>query len=142
MPNHFGRSFNNIENEHLLTTLDTLESQGCVYCKLYNAQEDVAHLYRLSFKPDEIFRFVEAMYAYEEFRGFRRQDYSPEDALEEISSAKIQTRVEEYNNWAEEEGHEDLLYCPAAFYGRDLEALLTTHHPDRQEKIPRKIWTE
>ena len=137
MPNHFGRSFNNIESDQLLLDLKTLENQGCIYHRLYDDEIDGFNLYRLEFTPAEIFRFVEAMYAFEEFSGFTRQGYAPEKALTEISSEKIQDRVREYNQWAENEDVSDQKYCPAAFYGKELGSLMTTHDPDRHELIPR-----
>jgi hypothetical protein len=137
MPNHFGRSFNNIESEQLLTDLETLENQGCIYNPLYDDDIDDFSLYRIELTPAEIFRFVEAMYAYEEFSGFTRQGYSPAEALDSISSEKIRSRVEEYNKWAEGVEERPEQYCPAAFYGRELESLMTGNSPDRYEKIPR-----
>jgi hypothetical protein len=135
MPNHFGRSFNNID-EPFIEDLKTLEEQGCIYDPFYDEDVDGFSLYRIELTPAEIFQFVEAMYAYEEFRGFTRQGYSPAEALEEISSGKIKERVRKYNEWADEEDP-DLQYSPAAFYGRDLELIMTGNEPERYEKVPR-----
>lgn len=128
MAEFFGREFSEIDWFYL-EKLHTLEDEGCVYDRFWREDLEKFDYCRIQFNPDEIVEFVDAIHAYDEFLEYANEGYSSETALEKISNSKIRERVKEYNEWAEA----DQEYCPAAFYGGELEALLTGSETERYE---------
>lgn len=128
MAEFFGREFSELD-WFFLEKLHTLEDEGCVYDRFWREDLEKFDYCRIQFNPDEIVEFVDALHAYDEFLEYVSEGYSRETALEKISNSKIRERVKEYNEWAEE----DQEYCPAAFYGGELEALLTGSEMERYE---------
>lgn len=124
----FGREFNQID-WFFLEKLHTLEDDGCVYERFWREDLEKFDYCRIQFEPDEIVEFVDAIHAYDEFSRYMNGGHSRETALEKISNSKIRERVKEYNKWADA----DQAYCPAAFYGGELEALFTGSETERYE---------
>lgn len=132
MVNYFGRSFDNLDRTFTEDLWD-LQEKGCVYTQLPNRDTGKHGICRIQFNPEEIVQYVDAMSAYDEFLGYKKQGHSSKKALEKISNNKIKRRVKEYNEWTEEIGQKDTMFSPASFYTSELESLLCGGKPDRYE---------
>ena len=132
MVEYFDTEFNNI-GRPLAKDLQTLEDQGCTYVQFWRKEIEEFGFCRVQFEPGEIVEYVDAMRAYDEYRGNVDQGYKRDEALKKISSAKFRRRVEKYNEWTEKEGQPETKYSPAAFYGEELESLVCGTREDRYE---------
>lgn len=134
MPKLFNHEFNYL-NLSFIEDLYTLEREGAIYAEIYTVETESFELCRILLNPTEIYGFVEASIAYDEFDKNLRINKDPNKALDKISNSVIKARVIDYNNTI---GEEDTLFCFAAFMGGDLEELLCGGLPDRYEILKRR----
>jgi REase_DpnII-MboI len=95
--------------------------------------------YRISLKPDEIFQFVEASIAYQEFQQATINGAGFEEALAAISKPEIAERVRSYGNYGHSSipgGTVDIRGCHASFYPDGMEELLCGGIRSRYEALP------
>lgn len=125
---YFGERFDSINNRHHLADLQTLEDYNCIYAGFYLEGEEGVRLCRVELKPEEINEYVESLISYNEYLSYREQGYSKEKAAKGISNKKMRERVQNSDSFA-----------PAAFYSKELEALLCGLRSDRYEIIPESV---
>jgi len=130
----FNREFEHLE-PRILDDLRTLESEGAVYYQFWREESQDSRFCRIRFTPSEIVEYVDALSAFDEFKGLLAGHNNPHIALADISNARIKKRVIEYNEWAAGMGHDYLAFCLAAFIGEDLEDLVCGGVPSRYEYL-------
>lgn len=125
--------------------LRTLEKEGAIYSEFADRDAEGKFLgtftrYRVKFEPSEIFEFVEAHIAEQEFlKALKRtQDFTA--AVLAITNPKYRTRVTEYGNFGKtrlaDGSTDDIRGCSASFLGPELEALVCGARQHRYERMP------
>ncbi len=120
--------------------LITLEKEGAVYANFYEEKTGNFKYYRIKFLPKEIFEYVEAIVAQQQyFEGMKKWNGNFDQALECISNKQIAERVKTYESYAVIDGKKikvDIRGCEASFLPRELEALVCGRRPERYELLP------
>lgn len=127
----FGRQFYHTDAE-LLQDLNTLELEGALYAYKWSDEDNEFRYTRVRLTPSETVAYVDAATAYEEFERHFQNCGDPVMSLNRVSNTKIKRRVQEYNEWAEQ-NQPEIKFCFAAFLGDDLEDLACSIVPGRHE---------
>lgn len=124
----------------LAEALITLEKEGAVYSHFWDEASQTFKYYRIRFLPREIFEYVEAHIAQQEFDDAIADGADFEAALRAIRDPLIRERVYSYGNFGKlrmRDGVvEDIRGCAASFYPPEIEALVCGQRPDRYELLP------
>lgn len=127
--------------------LITLEREGAIYSHFAiegTLKEDGScdfGYYKIPFRPDEIFGFVEACLAYQAFSNARREGADFDEALEAIEP-EIAERVRQYGSLGpgQSEFSDGTVFdnrgCFASFLPLGMESLVCGGRPDRYEALP------
>lgn len=135
----FGHEFKELLPGHA-SNLITLEKEGAIYVKHFDEKNKKFNLYKIKFLPDEIFEYVEAQIAQQEFFENRKKYGDFNKALEKISNKKIIERVKSYKAISKDgkDFTEEFRGNFASFMGPELEELLCFHtNSVRYELLPR-----
>lgn len=134
----FGHRFVDLPGN--IEDLITLEKEGAIYSHFWNEDEKTFGYYRIPFLPAEIYQFVEAHVAKQEFDSALKAGASFEEALAKIANQDIAQRVRCYGNYGHSrlrDGNEDdIRGCAASFYPPEMEALVCGLRHDRYEPLP------
>ncbi|PSL56802.1 hypothetical protein B0I31_103559 [Saccharothrix carnea] len=140
----FGHLFKNILPE-FAENLRALETEGAIYADFADYDSSGKHIgtfsrYRIKFTPAEIFEFVEAHLAHQEFAEALTLTGDFTAAVLAISKEKYRRRVTEYSNYGNGRLATgkivDIRGCFASFVGPDMEALICGAIPERYEAVP------
>jgi len=93
----FGHSF--LELRGNIEDLITLERDGAIYSHFWHEESQAFRYYRIRLLPKEIFEYVEAQLARQEFIKATMDGADLEGALAAISNAEIRERVRSYGNY-------------------------------------------
>jgi hypothetical protein len=134
----FGHRF--VDLPELIANLITLEKEGAVYAHLWDDEVQTFRYYRIPLLPVEIYQYVEAHVAKQQFDDAWRAGASFDDALTAITNPETAERVKAYGD----RGHStlkngtvlDIRGCAASFYPQGMEELLCGQRPDRYELLP------
>ncbi len=125
--------------------LRTLEAEGAIYAEFADPESDrggraTFTRYRVVFTPAEIFEYVEASLAEQEFIAALGKTGDFTASVLAIRSDKYRKRITEYGNYGKSRtrhGDEwDIRGCTASFLGEDLEALVCGLRRDRYVPMP------
>lgn len=125
--------------------LRSLETEGAMYADFADHQPDsdgktTFTRYRVAFTPAEIYGYVEALLAEQEFIAAFDKTGDFTASVLAIRDEKYRTRIAEYGNYGKsrtKDGQEwDIRGCTASFLGEDLEALVCGLKPDRYVAMP------
>jgi REase_DpnII-MboI len=142
----FGHLFEEFPSE-FAEELITLEREGSIYSHFAlegTEREDGTcdfGYYKIPFRPDEIFGFVEACLAYQAFNRARAAGASFDEALEAIEPG-IAERVRQYGSLGPGQSQLrdgtvfDNRGCLASFLPPGMESLVCGGRPDRYEALP------
>jgi REase_DpnII-MboI len=141
----FGHQFHNFP-AGLAQDLITLEREGAIYSHFADEakgpdENDLWEFryYRIQLTPPEVFQYVEAQLAYQEFHDAHAAGASFEAALDAISDSTIAERVRGYHDGGRSRLKDgtiiDLRGCAASFYPPGMEALLCGRRRDRYEEL-------
>lgn len=121
--------------------LITLEKEGAIYSNFHDEKTDSFKYYRIKFLPNEIFEYVEAIVAQQQyFEGFLKTNGNFDQALEFVNNKQIAERVRTYESYVEKNDKTievDIRGCQASFLSRELEKLVCGQKPERYELLPR-----
>jgi len=130
----------------LAEDLITLEREGSIFSHFADPGSEqpdgtaTFSYYRIPLRPDEIFQYVEASLAFQEFNDALRRGKSFEEALRAISKPEIAERVERYGNYGRTKLKSgstiDLRGCHASFYPDGMEDVLCGGVRSRYEALP------
>jgi hypothetical protein len=128
----------------LAEDLVTLEREGAVYSHFADRGSEqpdgtaTFSYYRVPLLPAEVFQFVEASIAYQEFHAALAGGASFDAALLAIANPEIAERVKTYGGYGREDDgtRVDIRGCHASFYPDGMEDLLCGHERDRYEALP------
>lgn len=129
----------------LAEDLITLEKEGALYAHFADEGPDADGNWdfgyvRISLLPSEIYQFVEASLAYQEFHDALAQGADFDGAIRAISDPEIAERVVRYGDYGRtklDDGTEiDIRGCHASFYPPGMEALVCGQRPDRYQRLP------
>ncbi|MCE0764770.1 hypothetical protein LWC35_17915 [Pseudonocardia kujensis] len=139
----FGHTFRNILTG-LADDLISLEREGAIYSNFAIRDEDGEFSgefarYRIEFYPAEIFQYVEAHLAYQQYSEEYERTGDFAAAVLAISNPKYQRRVVEYGDYGngrlKDGGRIDNRGCLASFIGDELEALTCGLRPERYQLV-------
>lgn len=134
----FGHSF--LVLRGLAEDLITLEKEGAIYSHFWDEGSDTFKYYRVRFLPKEVFQYVEAHIAHQQFHDALASEATFEEALAAIHDPDIRARVLSYGNLGKTQLRDgtvdDLRGCAASFYPPEIEALVCGQRPDRYELLP------
>ncbi len=134
----FGHEFRLLPS--LAEDLITLEREGCIFSHFWDENTQVFRYNKIQFLPSEIFQYVEAHIAKQEFNDAIDEGATFQEALNAIANAEIAERVRSYGNYGKSKlknaSTVDLRGCAASFYGPELESLVCGGRPDRYEVLP------
>jgi len=134
----FGHSFRVFRG--LAEDLITLEKEGAVYSHFWDEASQTFKYYRIRLLPKEVFQYVEAHVAHQEFHDAFTTDTTFEEALTAIHNPMIRERVFAYGNFGKTQlrdgTFDDLRGCAASFYPPEIEALVCGRRLDRYELLP------
>jgi hypothetical protein len=134
----FGHRFRVLSG--LAENLITLEREGAIYSHFWDKKAQVFKYNRINFLPSEIFQYVEAHIAKQDFDNAIEAGATFEEALNEITNSEIAERVRSYGNYGKSKlkdgSSADLRGCAASFYGKEIESLVCGRRPDRYEVLP------
>lgn len=134
----FGHQFRDLPE--LIEDLITLEKEGATYSHFRDEQSQTFRYYRIPFLPREIYQYVEAHVAKQEFDDALEAGATFEQALSAISNKEIAQRVRSYGNYGRmkiKDGTEvDIRGCAASFYPPEIENLQCGQRPDRYQLLP------
>ncbi|MCG8096872.1 MAG: hypothetical protein JAZ17_25155 [Candidatus Thiodiazotropha endolucinida] len=134
----FGHKFHVLSG--LAEDLITLEREGAIYSHFWNEETEIFKYNRIKFLPSEIFQYVEAHVAKQEFDDAVDSGASFEEALNAITNHEIADRVRSYGNYGNTKLRDgttlDIRGCAASFYGDEIESLVCGARPDRYEVLP------
>lgn len=120
--------------------LITLEKEGAIYSHFWDEASQTFRYYRIRFLPIEIFQYVEAHIAQQQFYDAKADGASFSEALEAIQNSAIRQRVVSYGNYGQtvlKNGDiVDIRGCAASFYPPEMEAIVCGQRPDRYELLP------
>ena len=134
----FGHRFRTLRG--LAEDLITLEKEGAIYSHFWDEPSQTFRYYRIKFLPREIFEYVEAHIAKQQYDDAIEDGASFEEAVEAIENPTIRKRVISYGNYGRtvmRDGLvEDIRGCAASFYRPEIESLVCGGRPDRYEVLP------
>jgi hypothetical protein len=134
----FGHKFRVLQG--LAEDLITLEREGVIYSHFWSNEIQDFKYYRIKFLPVEIFLYVEAHIAKQEFDDAINSGSTFEEALAAINNRIIADKVRSYGNYGKsllKDGTTaDLRGCYASFCGKEVEELICGGKPDRYEVLP------
>jgi REase_DpnII-MboI len=108
--------------------------------RFWDERSQTFRYYRIPFLPSEIYQFVEAHVAKQEFADALERGADFEGALQSISNPEIEQRVRSYGNYGHSklrDGTEmDLRGCAASFYPSEMEDLVCGGRPERYQPLP------
>lgn len=114
--------------------LITLEREGAIYSHLWDEASQTFRYYRIPFLPSEIFQYVEAHVAQQQFYKAQADGASFSEAVQAIQNPKIRQRVVSYGNYGRDV--EYIRGCVASFCPPEIEELACGGRPDRYELLP------
>ena len=124
----------------LIEDLITLEKEGAVYSHFWDETARTFRYYRIPFLPREIYQYVEAHIAKQQFDDALVSGANFEEALATLSNVEIAQRVRSYSDYGRGKLKDgttvDIRGCAASFYPSEIEALVCGHRPDRYELLP------
>jgi hypothetical protein len=135
----FGHTFRHLLPENA-ADLITLEREGAIFSHFWDEAAQEFLYYRIPLLPAEIYSYVEAELAQQEFNDALRMDPSLglEGALAKVSDQEIAKRVIAYGISQDRDGNElDIRGCPASFLPEGMESLLCGGRHDRYERLPK-----
>lgn len=132
----FNREFQHL-SAHLLQELHTLQEEGAIYAQFWQEDSNDFRFCRIRLTPAEIVDYVDASFAFDEFKGLLQQYGDSSLAVAHLSNPQVRNRVEEYNRWTISIGQDETAFCFAAFLGKHLEALTCGTMPERYEFLSR-----
>ena len=136
--NIFGHQFRTLRG--LAEDLITLEKEGAIYSHFWDEKSQTARYCRIKFLPREIFEYVEAHVAKQQFDDAIENGASFEEAIEAIENPTIRKRVVSYGNYGKtvlrDGSVEDIRGCAASFYPPEIEDLVCGRRPERYEVLP------
>jgi hypothetical protein len=134
----FGHRF--VDLPGLIEDLITLEKEGAIYSHFWDEDAQTFRYYRIPFLPPEIYQYVEAHVAKQEFDQAIASGATFEEALRAISNPEIAQRVRSYGNYGRtklKNGVEiDNRGCAASFYPPEIEDLVCGQRRDRHQLLP------
>lgn len=134
----FGHRFVDLPGN--IEDLITLEKEGAVYSHFWDDAIGTFRYYRVPFLPAEIYQYVEAHVAKQQFDKALADGATFDEALQSISNPEIARRVQSYGNYGRSKlrnGREaDLRGCAASFYTPEIEALVCGQRRDRYQLLP------
>lgn len=134
----FGHKFKVLSG--LAEDLITLEREGAVYSHFWNEEAQIFKYNRIKFLPTEIFQYVEAHVAKQEFDEALEAGANFEEALNAVTNTELAERVRSYGDYGntklKDGGTIDIRGCAASFYGEEIERLVCGGRPDRYEVLP------
>jgi len=134
----FGHRFRDLPG--LIEDLITLEKEGTIYSHFWDESSQAFQYNRIKLLPKEIYQYVEAHLAKNEFDAALESGLSFEEALSKISNPQIAERVRSYGNFGKTKMRdgsvEDIRGCAASFYPPEIEALVCGNRRDRYELLP------
>jgi len=128
----FGKTFKNMMPGNA-EDLRTLEKDGVIYSEFADHDEDGEFLdtftrYRIRLTPKEIFEYVEASIAEQQFIKTMRETNDFTAAVLAIEGEKYRRRVTEYGGYGNGRLKDGSIYdnrgCSASFLGEHLESLV------------------
>lgn len=124
----------------LAEDLITLEREGAIYSHFWDEDAQTFKYNRIKFLPSEIFQYVEAHIAKQEFDDAIDSGANFDESLNAISNPGIAERVRAYGNYGNTKLKDgktiDNRGCASSFYGDDIESLVCGGRPDRYEVLP------
>lgn len=136
--NVFGHRFSVMSG--LAKDLVTLEREGAIYSHFWDEEAQTFKYNRIKFLPAEIFQYVEAHVAKQEFEDALESGADFEEALNAITNTEIADRVRSYGDYGNTKLKDgttiDNRGCAASFYGEEIERLVCGGRPDRYEVLP------
>jgi hypothetical protein len=124
----------------LAEDLITLEREGAIYSHFWDEKSKVFKYNRIKFLPSEIYQYVEAHMAKQEFDDAIEAGATFKEALNKITNREIEKRVRSYGNYGKSKLKDgstvDIRGCAASFYGTEIESLVCGGRPDRYEVLP------
>jgi REase_DpnII-MboI len=134
----FGRHF--VDLPGLVADLITLEKEGAIYSHFWDDEAEVFRYYQVAFLPREIYQYVDAHVAKQQFDTALSGGATFDEALLAIDNRDIAERVRAYGD----NGHSklrdgtfvDIRGCAATFYPPEIEALVCGLRPDRYQLLP------
>lgn len=133
----FGHDFTDLDPKHA-SELITLEKEGAIYTEFYDEKIDNFFSYKINFLPNEIFEYVEAFLAQQEFHdGFKKYPGNFYKALSNVSNKKIVERVKNYPPFEHNGKMIDIKGCFASFLRPEMEQLVCGGIHSRYELLPR-----
>ena len=134
----FGHRFNALPGH--IEDLITLEKEGAIYSHFWDDEAQTFRYYRIPFLPAEIYQYVEAHVAKQQFDNAVDRGANFEEALAAISNPAIAERVRSYANYGHgqlRDGTEaDIRGCAASFYPPEMEELVCGLRRDRYQLLP------
>ena len=134
----FGHTFTVLPG--LAEDLITLEKEGAVYAHLWTEESQSFQYYRIPFLPQEIFQYVEAHVAQQQFDSARAAGATFEEAIQAITNPEIQKRVVSYGDYGRRPNRHgkvvDIRGCAASFYPPEIESLVCGGRRERYEALP------
>ncbi|MGX1975015.1 PD-(D/E)XK nuclease domain-containing protein [Streptomyces kronopolitis] len=140
----FGKTFKNMLPGNA-EDLRTLEQEGVIYAEFGDYGEEGEHLgtftrYRIPLTPAEIYEYVEASLAEQQFAKAFRETMDFTAAVLAIEDEKYRKRVTEYGEYGSRPLKDgsviDIRGCSASFLGPHLEGLVCGNQKDRYERLP------
>ncbi|MEF9882702.1 hypothetical protein [Streptomyces sp. P9-A4] len=139
----FGKTFKVLPGH--AEDLRSLETEGAVYHRFADRDGSGEFLgtftrYRISFTPAEIYEYVEAHVAHQQFNTALRETGDFTGAVLAVRDEKYRKRVasyHQYGNGKTRSGESiDIRGCFASFLSSDMEALICGRRRDRYEAVP------
>lgn len=134
----FGHRFRELRGN--AEDLITLEKEGAIYSHFWDEASETFKYYRVRFLPQEIYQYVEAHIAKQEFDKALYNGASFQEALNAIQNKTVRQRVLSYGNYGKSLMRDgtvvDIRGCAASFYPPEMEDLVCGGRPDRYELLP------
>src|SRR5262245_50572692 len=134
----FGHRFADLPD--LIEDLVTLEKEGAIYSHFWDEEAQIFRYYRIPFLPAEIFQYVEAHIAKQQFDNAVAEGATFDEGLRAISNADIAQRVRSFDNYGRTKLRDgriaDIRGCAASFYPPEIEALVCGRRRDRYQPLP------
>ncbi|GHF68575.1 hypothetical protein [Streptomyces griseosporeus] len=140
----FGKTFKNMLPGNA-EDLRTLEQEGAIYAEFADRDEEGTFLgtftrYRIALTPAEIYEYVEASVAEQQFMKAFQETRDFTAAVLAIEDEKYRKRVTEYGEYGSRPFKDgtviDIRGCSASFLGPHLESLVCGGQKERYERLP------
>ena len=134
----FGHRFRLLSG--LADDLITLEREGAIYDHFWDDKAKTFRYYKIPFLPQEIFEYVEAHVAQQQFDDAINRGASFKKALAAITNKELADRVRRYGNYGKSKMKDgstvDIRGCAASFYPPEIGALVCGQRRDRYKLLP------